>query len=110
MPFFPFKYAKELVSMGNAEKTGTGRCKMLPNTTRPFRGRSSFVPYLFTLCPHTTILLNRKTMTRNPGHREGRVQERTGTGNNQFSEKHRCVDQFHRHSHFKSKTRALSNI
>ena len=49
-------------------------------------------------------------MTGNPGHREGRVQERTGTENNQFSEKHRSVDQFHCHSHFKSKTKAVSNI
>ena len=52
------------------------------------------------LCPHSTILLNRKTMTDDSGHREGKGQERTGTGNNQFSEKHRCVDQFRCHSHF----------
>ena len=42
MPFFPFKYAKELDSMANAEKTGTGRFKTLPNTTKLFRGKSSF--------------------------------------------------------------------
>ena len=39
-------------------------------------------------------------MTDDSGHREGKGQERTGTGNNQFSEKHRCVDQFRCHSHF----------
>ena len=42
MPFIPFKYAKELDSMANAEKTGTGRFKTLPNTTKLFRGKSSF--------------------------------------------------------------------
>lgn len=42
MPAFPFKYAKEIGSMGNAEKTGAGRFKTLPNTTRLFSGKSSF--------------------------------------------------------------------
>ena len=93
-------------SMGNTEKRGTDRFKILPRfktsplNTRPFKGKSNFGPQVFILFPHTAILLNRKTMTDDPGHRECRVQERIGTGNNQFSEKHRCVNQFHCHSHF----------
>lgn len=67
--------------MGNAEKTGTDRLKTWPNITRPFF-RSIFETQMFILFPHTTILLNRKTMADDPGHREYKIQERTGTGNN----------------------------